>query len=96
MNTLHVDEREDRVVVTLDRPAQRNAINAEMIDELHQVCGRSNGIRSCSCLRGAATTSQAALTSRSSESADERKRSRVSTARCSTESESSRFPPWPP
>ena len=33
MNTLHVDEREDRVVVTLDRPAQRNAINAEMIDE---------------------------------------------------------------
>lgn len=40
MNTLHVDEREDRVVVTLDRPAQRNAINAEMIDELHQVCGR--------------------------------------------------------
>lgn len=40
MNTLHVDEREDRVVVTLDRPAQRNAINAEMIDELHQICGR--------------------------------------------------------
>ncbi|MGC0366197.1 enoyl-CoA hydratase/carnithine racemase [Rhodococcus sp. 27YEA15] len=39
MKTLQVDEREDRVVVTLDRPAQRNAINAEMIDELHQICG---------------------------------------------------------
>lgn len=38
MNTLTVEERDDRVVVTLDRPRQRNAINAEMIGELHEVC----------------------------------------------------------
>ncbi|MGY0499320.1 enoyl-CoA hydratase/isomerase family protein [Nocardia sp. FBN12] len=38
--TLDVDERADRVVVTLDRPAQRNAITTEMIDELHAVCTR--------------------------------------------------------
>jgi enoyl-CoA hydratase len=36
--TLRVEERGDRVVVTLDRPAARNAINAEMIGELHEVC----------------------------------------------------------
>ncbi|MEE2030648.1 enoyl-CoA hydratase/isomerase family protein [Rhodococcus chondri] len=36
--TLELDERDDRVVVTLDRPAQRNAITAEMIAELHTVC----------------------------------------------------------
>nr|AIU93591.1 hypothetical protein LRS1606.157 [Rhodococcus sp. NS1] len=36
--TLQLDERDDRVVVTLDRPAQRNAITAEMIAELHTVC----------------------------------------------------------
>ncbi|WP_430335916.1 enoyl-CoA hydratase/isomerase family protein [Rhodococcus sp. ACT016] len=38
--TLEVDDRGDRVVVTLNRPAQRNAINAEMIAELHTVCAR--------------------------------------------------------
>lgn len=38
MNTLIVDERADRVVVTLDREKQRNAIDAEMISELHEVC----------------------------------------------------------
>ncbi|MEV6338778.1 enoyl-CoA hydratase/isomerase family protein [Nocardia vinacea] len=38
--TLKVEERDDRVVVTLDRPAQRNAINAEMIAELHDICER--------------------------------------------------------
>lgn len=38
MSTLLVEEREDRVVVTLNRPAARNAINAAMIGELHEVC----------------------------------------------------------
>lgn len=38
MNTLTIDDRADRMVVTLHRPQQRNAINAEMISELHQVC----------------------------------------------------------
>ncbi|MFE5211584.1 enoyl-CoA hydratase/isomerase family protein [Streptomyces sp. NPDC056600] len=36
--TLLVEEREDRVVVTLHRPDARNAISGQMIDELHQVC----------------------------------------------------------
>lgn len=36
--TLRVDERTDRVVTTLERPAARNAITAEMIAELHEVC----------------------------------------------------------
>ncbi|MFJ8109132.1 enoyl-CoA hydratase/isomerase family protein [Streptomyces sp. NPDC096132] len=36
--TLSVEERADRVVVTLRRPASRNAVNARMITELHQVC----------------------------------------------------------
>ncbi|MBY3985633.1 enoyl-CoA hydratase/isomerase family protein [Rhodococcus fascians] len=36
--TLAVEEREDRVVVTLAREKQRNAIDARMISELHEVC----------------------------------------------------------
>jgi len=38
VTTLIVDERDDRVVVTLDRPTARNAINAAMISDLHDVC----------------------------------------------------------
>ncbi|MDX2605025.1 enoyl-CoA hydratase/isomerase family protein [Streptomyces caniscabiei] len=37
--TLLVEEREDRVVVTLHRPEARNAISARMVAELHEVCG---------------------------------------------------------
>src|SRR4029450_2647157 len=33
-----LEERADRVVVTLDRPERRNAIDAEMVDALHGVC----------------------------------------------------------
>jgi enoyl-CoA hydratase/carnithine racemase len=36
--TLRVEERDDRVVVTLSRPEARNAINAAMVRELHDVC----------------------------------------------------------
>ena len=38
MSTLTVEELDDRVVVTLRRPEARNAINAAMIRELHDVC----------------------------------------------------------
>lgn len=38
MNTLIVEELPDRVVVTLSREKQRNAIDSEMISELHEVC----------------------------------------------------------
>jgi enoyl-CoA hydratase/carnithine racemase len=36
--TLTVEELGDRVVVTLSRPEARNAINAAMVRELHDVC----------------------------------------------------------
>jgi enoyl-CoA hydratase len=38
VSTLVVEELDDRVVVTLHRPEARNAINAAMIAELHDVC----------------------------------------------------------
>lgn len=38
MSTLIVDERPDRVFVTLNRPDARNAIDQAMVDELHQLC----------------------------------------------------------
>ncbi|GAA5049941.1 enoyl-CoA hydratase/carnithine racemase [Thermocatellispora tengchongensis] len=37
--TLAVEERQDRVVVTLRRPEARNAISGRMVAELHEVCG---------------------------------------------------------
>ncbi len=37
-STLLVEERGDRVVVLLNRPDVRNAINQQMVDELHLVC----------------------------------------------------------
>ena len=36
--TLLVEERPDRVVVLLNRPEVRNAIDQQMVDELHRVC----------------------------------------------------------
>jgi enoyl-CoA hydratase/carnithine racemase len=38
METLLVEDGADRVVVTLNRPATRNAIDQAMVDELHEVC----------------------------------------------------------
>jgi enoyl-CoA hydratase len=40
VNTLILDERDDRLVVRLNRPQVRNAIDAEMVGELHEVCAR--------------------------------------------------------
>lgn len=36
--TLHIEERDDRVVATLDRPEKRNAIDQDTIDALHELC----------------------------------------------------------
>lgn len=36
--TLRVERAADRVVVTLNRPAVRNAVNLAMVQELHEVC----------------------------------------------------------
>lgn len=38
MRTLVVEELSDRVVVRLHRPEARNAVNGEMVRELHEVC----------------------------------------------------------
>ncbi|MEV4627981.1 enoyl-CoA hydratase/isomerase family protein [Micromonospora sp. NPDC049523] len=37
---LRVEERADRLVVTLDRPEKRNAIDADLVAALHEVCAR--------------------------------------------------------
>ena len=37
--TLRVERGDDRVVATLDRPAVRNAIDQELVDRLHELCG---------------------------------------------------------
>lgn len=36
--TLLIEERDDRMLVQLNRPEVRNAIDQQMVDELHQVC----------------------------------------------------------
>lgn len=38
--SLNVDERADRVHAVLDRPEVRNAIDQQLVDELHDLCGR--------------------------------------------------------
>ena len=35
---VRVEERDDRLVVALDRPAKRNALDSAMVDALHDVC----------------------------------------------------------
>lgn len=37
--SLKIEERTDRWVVSLNRPEVRNAIDQSMVDELHEVCG---------------------------------------------------------
>ncbi|MQA26163.1 MAG: enoyl-CoA hydratase/isomerase family protein [Micromonosporaceae bacterium] len=37
-HTLRVEERPDRLSVTLNRPERRNAIDAAMVAELHEIC----------------------------------------------------------
>lgn len=38
--SVRVEERADRLVVTLDRPDKRNAIDVDMVNALHEVCDR--------------------------------------------------------
>lgn len=39
-SAVRLDERDDRIVATLDRPATRNAIDQQTVDELHALCAR--------------------------------------------------------
>jgi enoyl-CoA hydratase/carnithine racemase len=38
VSNLIIEERDDRVIVTLDRPEKRNALDAEMVGALSEVC----------------------------------------------------------
>jgi enoyl-CoA hydratase/carnithine racemase len=38
VNPLRIEERDDRVIVTLNRPEKRNAIDAGMVAALHELC----------------------------------------------------------
>jgi enoyl-CoA hydratase/carnithine racemase len=38
VNSLRIEERDDRVIVTLNRPEKRNAIDAGMVAALHELC----------------------------------------------------------
>ena len=51
-----VEERPDRWHVTLNRPEARNAINQQMVDELHEVCAELEATPRILILTGAAGT----------------------------------------
>lgn len=50
---VHVEERPDRVVAVLDRPDTRNAIDQQMVDELHALCARLEVERKVLLITGA-------------------------------------------
>lgn len=53
--TLLVEESDDRVLVRLNRPEVRNAIDQQMVDELHQVCAQLEKAPKILILTGAQT-----------------------------------------
>jgi enoyl-CoA hydratase len=53
MTQAHVEERDDRMVVTLDRAETRNAIDQRMVDELHAICERLEADPRILIIRGA-------------------------------------------
>ncbi|MGN6252940.1 MAG: enoyl-CoA hydratase/isomerase family protein [Marmoricola sp.] len=54
--SLRVEERGDRVVLTLARPERRNAIDQQMVDELHAACRRLEDRPRVALLVGEGTT----------------------------------------
>ncbi len=56
MSTLIVEERDDRLVVTLCRPEACNAIDAAMVRDLHDVCARLEETPKLLLLTGAGGT----------------------------------------
>jgi enoyl-CoA hydratase len=55
-DTLAVEESADRVVVRLDRPEVRNAIDQQMVTELHEVCARLESVPRILLLTGSGGT----------------------------------------
>ncbi|WP_139977258.1 enoyl-CoA hydratase/isomerase family protein [Nocardioides litoris] len=51
--SVRVEEHDDRVVLTLDRPEVRNAIDQQMVDELHAACALLEAEPRVALLRGA-------------------------------------------
>jgi enoyl-CoA hydratase len=51
--TLRVEEQDDRVVATLDRPGKKNAIDAAMVGELHALCAQLEATPKVLVLTGA-------------------------------------------
>ncbi|GAB3853351.1 hypothetical protein GCM10029963_44460 [Micromonospora andamanensis] len=49
MSGLRVEEQPDRMVVTLDRPEKRNAIDTDLIAALHEVCAELEAHPGCCC-----------------------------------------------
>lgn len=56
MTALHVEELDDRVVLTLDRPEVRNAIDEELVDALHAACSHLERQPRTALLRGSGGT----------------------------------------
>ena len=54
-NGLRVEEGTDRLVVTLDRPEKRNAIDADLVAALHEVCAELEARPRLLLLTGGAT-----------------------------------------
>jgi enoyl-CoA hydratase len=52
-STLRVEARADRVVAALDRPEVRNAIDLELVTELHELCAQLEAIPRVLILTGA-------------------------------------------
>lgn len=52
MSTLLIEERGDRVVIRLNRPEARNAIDRQMVDELHAICADLEAVPRIAILAG--------------------------------------------
>lgn len=92
--TLRVAEHDDRVVVTLDRPRARNAINAAMIGELHAICELVEQRPRFLLIVGEGEISLVAPTSLSYANEVRRRRCKGSTAACSNAFDAYRSRPW--
>lgn len=50
METIRIEIEENVARIVLDRPAQRNALNEQMLFELQEACQKLNGNREVRCV----------------------------------------------